>query len=323
MEHTSWTCIICSLTMMIDDGPSHLASDEHIAHLSDFNARALASRLEELTLLNPTPGEEFKPYLSVPIGFQGLASVSAEKSTPGGTWSYSEFASSVSQEEVKHAHTTPSGSSSTGAASWKCKVCGRKMQEGSKPDHLAGKAHAKKLMSKSSVLPDHLHITSPKPVTSVKKTWSCPSCNVVFATQEKAYHRCFSSESKPSTIDGPLDKFFCIYPSFHYDPSAPPATSFGLLRNHLQKRYRWAVKGPENGELWRNYQAALTQEFNLWFGIEDNLDAWQSLCRAVRISPLPTTIVLCRAVGYPQTLSHNPRALMAGSGRSRSPCQHY
>lgn len=300
MEHTFWTCTICSLTMAANDGPSHLASVEHRAHLSCFNARALASRFEELTLLFPTPGEESKSDLPAPTEFQGLGSVSAEKNAPGGTWSYPESASSSTiPAEVKPAHTTPSRLSPTGAALWICKVCGRTMQEGSKFDHLAGKTHAKTLMSNSSVLLHHLHVTSTKPVTPVKKTWPCPSCKAVFASPEKTYHRCFSSESKPSTIDGPLDKFFCFYPSFHYDPSAPPATSFGLLRHHLQQRHKWAVRSPENDELWHSYQAALTQEFNLWFGVEDNLDAWQSLCRAVRISPLPTTIVLCRSVGRP------------------------
>lgn len=295
MESTMWTCTICSLTMAVADGPSHLATNDHIAHLWDFNARALASCSEGLTLLCTTPSEQSTSFVSVPLGFQGLEHVSAEKSTPWRIWSDPEFASSTIPSEVKPAHTTPSRLSSTGAALWICKVCDRMMHEGSKSDHLAGKAHAKKLMSESLVLPDHLHDTSTKPVMPIKKTWTCPSCKAVFAIHEKTYHRCSSSESKPSAIDGPLDKFFRLYPSFYYDPSAPPATSFGLLRNHLRQRYRWAHKSPDNDDLWRSYQAALTQEFNLWFGVEDDLDAWQSLCRAVRISPLPTTIVLCRS----------------------------
>ncbi len=321
-EPTMWTCTICSLTMAVCDGPSHLGSDDHTVHLSDFNARALASRLEELTLIYPTPSEQSTSFLSVPIGFQGLGHVPAENSTPWGIWSHPEFASSMIQVEVKPADTTPSALSSTGAASWMCKVCDRMMQEGSRSDHLAGKAHTKKLMSESSVLLDHLYGISIEPVTPVKKTWTCPSCKAVFAIHEKTYHRCSSSESKPSTIDGPLDKFFRFDPSFYYNPSAPPATSFGMLKNHLQQRYRWARKSPENDELWRSYQAALTQEFNLWFGVEDDLNAWQSLCWAVRILPLPTTIGLCRSVG-PTDLSHDPRGLMPRSGGSGSSCQHY
>ena len=55
MESIMWTCTICSLTMTVADGPSHLATNDHIAHLWDFNARVLASRSEELTLLCTTP----------------------------------------------------------------------------------------------------------------------------------------------------------------------------------------------------------------------------------------------------------------------------
>ncbi len=321
-EPTMWTCNICSLTMAVDDGPSHLGSHDHIAHLSDLNARALASRLEELTPIYTTPSGQSTSLLSVPIEFQGLGHVPAENSTPWGIWSYRDFASSMIQTEVKPAHTTPSRLSSTGSASWMCKVCDRMMQEVSRSDHLAGKAHTKKLMSESSVLLDHLHGISIEPATPVKKAWTCPSCKAVFANHEKTYHRCSSPESKLSTIDDPLDKFFRSDPSFYYDPSAPPATSFGMLQKHLQQRYRWAHKSPENDELWRNYQAALTQEFNLWFGVEDDLNAWHSLCRAVRISPLPTTIGLCRSVG-PTDLSHDPRTLTPRSGRSGSSCQHY
>ena len=198
--------------------------------------------------------------------------------------------------ERKPAVTTPSQSPSTSAAVWICKVCDRMMHEGSKSDHLAGKAHAHK---QSSIRPDPPHDISTKPVIPTQKTLTCPSCKAVLTIHEKTNHRCSSSESKPSAIDGPLDRFFHSYSSFHYDPSAPPATSFRLLRNHLQQRHKWARKSPENDELWCSYQAALTKEFNLWFGVEDDLEAWQSLCRAVRISPLPTTIALCRSVGRP------------------------
>ena len=323
MDSTAWTCTVCSLTMAVGDGPSHLATNDHIAHLWDFNARILASRPEELTLIFSSPCEQSTSFVPVSLGFQGLEHVSAGKSTPWTISSDSELASSTIPSEVKPAHTDLSGSSSTGAAFWICKVCDRMMHENSKSDHLAGKAHAKCLMSDSPVLPDHLHDVSTKPVMPIEITWTCPSCNAVFAIQERTYHHCSSSQSKPSAIDGPLDEFFGFYPSFDYDASVPPATSFGLLRDHLRQRYKWAHKSPESEELWRRYQAALTHEFNLWFGVEDDLNAWQSLCRAVRIFPLPTTIKLCRSVGRPQTLSHDLCALIPGSGSSRSPCQHH
>ena len=78
---------------------------------------------------------------------------------------------------------------------------------------------------------------------------------------------------------------------------AVAAISFAHLQHHLQQRHGWAYRGPEAKVLWHRYQAVLTQEFNLRFGAEDNLDAWHSLCRALRITPLPTTCGLCRLVG--------------------------
>ena len=299
MASIMWTCTICSLTMTVTDGPSHLATKDHIAHLRDFNARILASYPEELPLLCATPNEQSTSFVSMPLGFQGLEQVSTKKGTRWRIWSDLECASLTIPPETKSAHTTPNQLPSTSAAVWICKVCDRMMHESSKSDHLAGKAHAQKLMLASSILPDPPHDITTKPVIPIQTTLTCPSCKAVLTIHEKTNHHCSSSESKPSAIDGPLDRFFHSHPSFHYDPSAPPATSFGLLRNHLQQRYRWARKSPENDDLWCSYQAALTKEFNLWFGVEDDLEAWQSLCRAVRISPLPTTIKLCRSVCRP------------------------
>jgi len=52
-----WIYTIYSLIIAVYDGPSYLGSDNYIVHLSDFNTRALVSRLEELTLIYPTLSE--------------------------------------------------------------------------------------------------------------------------------------------------------------------------------------------------------------------------------------------------------------------------
>ena len=36
-------------------------------------------------------------------------------------------------------------------------------------------------------------------------------------------------------------------------------------------------------QAWDQYQEALTQEFKLWFGAEDDNAVWHSFCRAVKI----------------------------------------
>ena len=194
MESIMWTCIICSITITVTDEPSHLATNDHITHLWDFNARVLASCSEELTLLCTTPDEQSPSFVSMPLGFQGVEHVSTEKSTRWRIWSDPEFASLTIPTEIKPTHTTPSRLSSTSAALWICKVCDRMMHEGLKSDHLAGKAHAQKLMFKSSILPDPPHDISTKPVIPVKTTLTCPSCKAVFTIHEKTHLRCVNRQ---------------------------------------------------------------------------------------------------------------------------------
>lgn len=192
---------------------------------------------------------------------------------------------------------------------WRCTLCNREMQSVSKADHLAGKAHARELklshasstvVSGTTVVhktPSKKRQTANNTKNPQQKSWTCPSCHAVVSLKQKASHPCsFIPKSSTAGIDGPLDNFFHSYPSFHYNASTPPSTSFNSLRTHLTKRHRWPPKCREHDELWEQYQDALTEEFNLLFGVQNDLDAWHSLCRAVRIDPLPTTCKDCRSV---------------------------
>lgn len=197
---------------------------------------------------------------------------------------------------------------------WRCTVCDREMQYVSKADHLAGKAHARELKLVGPTSPpvtSHPSSTvvlgatvaqhtkpkkrgAPNTIENSQSTsWTCPSCNGVFSLKQKASHSCAGSIPKSS---GPLDNFFRSYPSFHYNASTPPATSFKSLEDYLAKLYKWPEESPERKRLWKRYQDALTAEFNLLFGVKDDLDAWHALCRAVRVNPLPTTCKECRSV---------------------------
>lgn len=331
MAHITWTCKICSLPMAVEDGPAHIGSGAHQTRLAQFNASTLASRVEELTLLHPSHDKESISILPVVhirdqrYGITGHAHVSAEIFTHIEVSRYLTTAiplalqRTVEPTQIKAKlwdAVTRSAPPST--VLWICTLCDREMQDISKVDHLAGKAHARKLISEPKTVLVPLHVNSTISGTSeVKKTkekrtaksnstasrqlqsWICPSCSAVITSRQRTSHSCSSSDPGPSTNDGPLDKFFHIYHSFRYNASIPPAMSFESLQTHLQKRHKWSRESPESKELWHHYQAALTQEFNLWFGVEDDLDAWHSLCRAVRITPLPTTSELCRSVGIP------------------------
>ncbi|KAF2811520.1 uncharacterized protein BDZ99DRAFT_413999 [Mytilinidion resinicola] len=92
------------------------------------------------------------------------------------------------------------------------------------------------------------------------------------------------------TEEDPIDRFFESFSSFKYDSSLPPSTSY----KHLQKHLNWLPGSPESNEIWETYQSALRQEFDLWYGAEDDLTAWHSLCRAIGINPLPTTCKRCK-----------------------------
>jgi len=121
------------------------------------------------------------------------------------------------------------------------------------------------------------------------------------AADEKARQYDPYLQSAPVPSIGPLDTFFLSFPGYHYDPSIPPAESFRSFRNGLKRWNDWNGSFPDTWkkyeeDVYTRYQAALTKEFNLWFGTEDDIKSWHSLCRAIAIHPLPTTHEECREV---------------------------
>jgi hypothetical protein len=132
--------------------------------------------------------------------------------------------------------------------------------------------------------------------------WTCPHCKIVVTAHQKAAHKCARPGSGIKAPEvGPLDRFFRSFPSFPYDAQKSPDASFGKLLSGLRTWHTWDKKNPSTWELYQKeikegYQTALTHEFNLWFGTEDDIESWHALCRAVRIRPLPLTCEDCRSV---------------------------
>lgn len=113
----------------------------------------------------------------------------------------------------------------------------------------------------------------------------CEDCNKSFGSQAALdQHIQYSSahDIPPAT---PLDQFFRSFQSFEYDPKLTPSKSFF----HLQSFYGWRKQDANDKSAWKRYQSALEEEVRLWFGEEDDLSSWHSLCRAIGIEPLPTT----------------------------------
>jgi hypothetical protein len=129
--------------------------------------------------------------------------------------------------------------------------------------------------------------------------WHCPNCDAVVAIEIKSGHTCLATISNSvSSDDTPLDRFFLAYPSFEYDRTLPPTESFHRLRRHQ----RWRRGSPESEEGWDHYQEALKEEFQLWYGAEDDIGAWHALCRAIQIKPFPKTCQQCEKVRITQDI---------------------
>ena len=96
-----------------------------------------------------------------------------------------------------------------------------------------------------------------------------------------------------TALASPLDRFFALYPSFRYDASLPPATSYHALVQH----FGWDRHSKAGSKAKARYQEALSKEVEVWFGKEDDLEAWHTLCRAVGVRRPPNNIEGCAHVG--------------------------
>lgn len=119
--------------------------------------------------------------------------------------------------------------------------------------------------------------------------WFCETCNRSFSTEQALEQHCQNSRTHQTIIETPLDAFFRSFPTFDYNPSLPPATSYARLREHKGWRHRNA----ESNDAWDLYQDALQGELRMWYGSEDDLTAWHALCRAIGVDPLPKTCDNC------------------------------
>ena len=160
---------------------------------------------------------------------------------------------------ISHSPIKVATSSPAGPTLWRCQICDREMQQISREDHLAGKPHAD------------------------------VSRKELFAKRKKSKKS--KKVDKPLSV-GPLDAFFYSYLGSQHDPSLPPATAY----KRLKEIKRWHRNDPEGEEAWHGYRVALVGEFNRWYGTEDDLASWHSLCRAIHITPLPMSIEACRSV---------------------------
>lgn len=103
--------------------------------------------------------------------------------------------------------------------------------------------------------------------------------------------------SAPSAPAAGVDAFFQSFPKFVYNSSKTPAMNFKIFMRGLPRWHDWdgSITQKEYEEaIEKRYQVALTEEFTVWFGKDDDMRSWSSLCQAVKIDPVPATIEECK-----------------------------
>ena len=125
-------------------------------------------------------------------------------------------------------------------------------------------------------------------------SYECELCDRSFGSEEALNQHFRDSAAHFQLPNTPLNNFFQSFDGFKFNPDLPPSESY----SSLQRFYGWRRGDKDSAQAWDQYQEALTQEFKLWFGAEDDIAAWHSLCRAVRIEPIPRTCLECEKVVY-------------------------
>ncbi|RDW74148.1 hypothetical protein BP5796_07590 [Coleophoma crateriformis] len=119
--------------------------------------------------------------------------------------------------------------------------------------------------------------------------FDCAPCDRTFSSAEALQQHLRDSRIHQQDTETPLNMFFRSFPTFDYDPSLPPATSYASLREHKG----WRRGSAASADAWTRYQEALESELHMWFGAENDLTAWHALCRAIGVKPLPRTCEQC------------------------------
>ena len=89
--------------------------------------------------------------------------------------------------------------------------------------------------------------------------------------------------------------FFATYPEYPYDPNASFMTQFYNMCDYFG--WQRESKAEEKATARKQLQDAMVLQFNGMYGTAVNdPKAWQSLCRALEIEPVPDTLKDCREV---------------------------
>ncbi|RDX53153.1 hypothetical protein OH76DRAFT_1433139 [Lentinus brumalis] len=90
-----------------------------------------------------------------------------------------------------------------------------------------------------------------------------------------------------------IHEYFAKYPEFDYQPVAPFLQEFRRLL-----RFKGWNNDPTRRKIeWDEIHDAMVLQFNVMYGRRaDDLSAWQSLCDALGVNPIPDNIAQCRKI---------------------------
>jgi uncharacterized protein YlaI len=80
-------------------------------------------------------------------------------------------------------------------------------------------------------------------------SFDCEDCDRSFDSEEALQQHLRDSRIHQQDTETPLDVFFRSFPTFDYDPSLPPATSYANLRRHEG----WRRGSAASDDTWNRY----------------------------------------------------------------------
>ena len=106
-------------------------------------------------------------------------------------------------------------------------------------------------------------------------SFECETGSRSFVNEKALEQHLRDSSIHQQDLEASLDVFFRSFLTFVFDPSLPPATSYANLRRHE----RWLRGDAASEEAWNSDQDALEKELRKWYGAENDMTAWNALCR--------------------------------------------
>ena len=104
----------------------------------------------------------------------------------------------------------------------------------------------------------------------------------------------YKKNTNQARQESPIEVFFAKHPEFNHNINGQVWDEFNALCVH----YKWKDSDIKKDQARHAFKKALVAEFQKLYGTNSkSIQAWKTLCKAIRISPIPDDIKECREVG--------------------------